>query len=221
MTILTGSISAVLLDLDGTLADSLGALRSAYCDFLSGLEICPNEQEFQDLKGPSLNEIVRTLKNRYSLVPSEETLQKRYLAIVEDKYAREVNPLPGAIELLNALMRAGYALALVSSCPAQLTQAFLDRQGWQQYFGLLVSGDQVERSKPAPDIYRLALSSLKITPNQAMALEDSPSGVKAARAAGIATIGLGGAELIEAGAIGVVADLYSAAELLTASELAV
>jgi HAD superfamily hydrolase (TIGR01509 family) len=79
-------------------------------------------------------------------------------------------------------------LGLASNSPRFLVDDALATAGLADAFDAIVTSDDVENAKPAPDIYRLACERLGVTPRQALALEDSPSGVAAAKAAGLTCI---------------------------------
>ncbi|MDQ3881045.1 MAG: HAD family phosphatase, partial [Chloroflexota bacterium] len=102
---------------------------------------------------------------------------------------REVSGRPGAVELVSRL-RGRVPLGLASNSPRRLVDLALGTAGLADAFDAIVTGDDVERHKPAPDIYLLACSRLGVAPAEAIALEDSASGVAAAKAAGLACIGV-------------------------------
>jgi HAD superfamily hydrolase (TIGR01509 family) len=94
--------------------------------------------------------------------------------------------LPGVIDYLEQARARGVATAIVSSSSRAWIEAHLRRLGHEGEFGLIVSGDHdKERSKPRPTLYLEALERLGVAPGEAVALEDSPNGVRAAKAAGI------------------------------------
>jgi HAD superfamily hydrolase (TIGR01509 family) len=94
-------------------------------------------------------------------------------------------PLPGVTDYLEDGRRLGLRLAIASSSPRFWVSGFLDRLGLAGYFDSLSCGDEVSRTKPDPAVYRLALERLRVSAGRALALEDSPNGVQAARRAGI------------------------------------
>jgi HAD superfamily hydrolase (TIGR01509 family) len=91
---------------------------------------------------------------------------------------------PGADALLRAV--AGrYALAVASGSPVEVIRLMLDRFGWLPSFSLLVSSEEVQRGKPAPDVFLETLRRAECGPREALVVEDSLFGVRAAKAAGL------------------------------------
>jgi HAD superfamily hydrolase (TIGR01509 family) len=201
------SVKAVLIDLDGTLANSIKALEIAYIDFLKIHGIKGTHDEFVQLSGPSLQEIIEKLKEKYQLRPSIAELYAVYLKILKYIYAEEIKPNQGAYDFLLQLQEATVTMALVTSAPRLLADIFLKTHNWQHFFQSLITGDDIKISKPNPAIYLEALSILSISADQAVAIEDSVNGVKAAVDAGIGVVGISpndGALLSLAGAAAVV-----------------
>jgi HAD superfamily hydrolase (TIGR01509 family) len=97
----------------------------------------------------------------------------------------EVDARPGALELVNRL-RGRVPLGLASNSPRFLVDAALRSAGFSEAFDAVVSSDDVARPKPAPDLYLLACERLRVPPADALALEDTTSGIAAAKAAGMA-----------------------------------
>lgn len=99
----------------------------------------------------------------------------------------QVRGRPGAVELVERL-RGRTRLGLASNSPRELVDTALATAGIGDAFDAIVTSDDVEHSKPAPDLYLLACERLDVAPADALALEDSPSGIAAAKAAGLTCI---------------------------------
>lgn len=95
---------------------------------------------------------------------------------------------PGVLDLIKEAGRRGLSLAVASSSPRWWVQGHLERLGIYEAFEALATGDEVVRTKPDPAVYLLALDRLAVPPSAAIALEDSPNGVRAAQAAGLRCI---------------------------------
>ncbi|MGH2481346.1 MAG: HAD-IA family hydrolase, partial [Ktedonobacteraceae bacterium] len=93
--------------------------------------------------------------------------------------------LPGVEALLNEARRRGLGLAVASSSPRTWVVNHLKRLGLLEYFTTLACGDEVEHTKPYPDLYLAALHQLGVQAQQALAFEDSLNGMRAAQQAGI------------------------------------
>lgn len=102
-----------------------------------------------------------------------------------------VDARPGAVELLRALREAGTPIALASNSERAFVERALAHSPISTGdFAFTIAGDEVAHGKPAPDIYLAACAALGAAPADAVALEDSPSGVKAAHAAGMTVVGV-------------------------------
>jgi HAD superfamily hydrolase (TIGR01509 family) len=110
------------------------------------------------------------------------------IGIMHEHVRREVGARPGAVELVAELRRHGVPLGLASNSPRFLVDDALATAGLTDAFAAIVTSDDVEHPKPAPDIYLRACELLGVSPAEALALEDSTSGVKAAKAAGMTCI---------------------------------
>ena len=99
-------------------------------------------------------------------------------------------PMRGVRELVNALTDAGIPAAIASSSSARWVRSAIDRIGMGGKFAAVVTGDDVERRKPAPDVYLEASRRVGVDPADAVAIEDSAPGIAAARAAGMATVAI-------------------------------
>jgi HAD superfamily hydrolase (TIGR01509 family) len=177
---------ALLIDLDGTLADSLDVMRTVYTRFLARFGLEGNDAEFDALNGPPTDEVVRMLQHARNLEGTHAVLLADYRSLVADAYAR-VSPSPGARTLLERAHAAGWSIAVVTSNGSAVARRWLDAAGLGELVDHVVGGDMVERGKPNPDPYVAALSALGADPARSVALEDSSQGAAAAQAAGVRT----------------------------------
>jgi HAD superfamily hydrolase (TIGR01509 family) len=178
-------LRALLLDFDGTVASSLPALERVYRTFLRDHGREGSTEEFRSLNGPSLPEIAERLKRRHALAGEVAELAADYRRRVRDAYADAVLPAEGALELLRLATSLGVRVALVTSCPAEVAETFLVRHGLDRFFEALVDTTELPRGKPDPAVYLRALDLLGLAPSDALAVEDSASGVEAASGAGL------------------------------------
>ena len=110
-------------------------------------------------------------------------------ALMHQRVKLQVDARPGAVELIEGLRNlAGVRLGLASNSPRYLVDDALKTAGLADAFDSIVTSDDVKHAKPAPDIYLLACERLGVDPSEAVALEDSASGVAAAKAAGLTCI---------------------------------
>uniref|UniRef100_UPI0026033828 HAD family hydrolase n=1 Tax=uncultured Anaerovibrio sp. TaxID=361586 RepID=UPI0026033828 len=106
--------------------------------------------------------------------------------LVEDD---SITTMPGVRELLERLKAAGYVIGLGSSSTMEMIQLVLGRFGLRDYFRVLVSGDELPRSKPDPLIFLTVAEKLGVKPENCTVIEDAYAGVTAAKAAGMRCIG--------------------------------
>lgn len=129
---------------------------------------------------------------------------ERGRALSDEMYERALThisagaaPRPGALELVAGLRAAGTPIAVASNAPRAHLLAGLRRVGLTDAFAVILGVDDVPSPKPAPDLYLRACSGLGVPPAAAVALEDSPPGVTAARAAGLRVIGIPSVDGVE------------------------
>lgn len=176
----------LFLDLDGTLADSLRVMRTVYDRFLSELDRVGSDEEFGQLNGPPLPEIVSILHRAHGLAGAEDDLLRRYDALIDEAY-RSVAPTKGAEHLLQAARDRGRVAAIVTSNSTARTNDWLRQKGLDGLVDTVIGGEQCRRGKPHPDPYLTALKRCGCAADHSLAVEDSPSGARAAHAAGLTT----------------------------------
>ncbi len=180
------AVRGFFADLDGTLADSVLVLREVYREFMRRMDRPESDTEFERLKGPPLVEVVSRLRVSHRLSASQVELERIYRGLVDEAYAR-VDSMPHATEVLTAAKRAGWIVGVVTSNGAERTRAWLERTRLLPRVDLVISGDDVSRGKPDPEPYRVALERAGADSGVSIAVEDSPQGATAARAAGLRT----------------------------------
>lgn len=112
--------------------------------------------------------------------------------VLMDKFIKEngVNAKKGANELLTYLKQNNYKIALATSSPLQRATEYLSLVGLYDFFDAFACRPMVKLGKPAPDIYLLACQKLGLNPQECIALEDSPTGIKSAYSAGCKVINI-------------------------------
>lgn len=190
---------AVLLDVDGTLIDTTWIHTLAWARAFEGLGESVPMHRIHPLIGLGGERLVEEATG----LPVEEAKdahQREYLHLSAD-----VRLLPGARDLVRAVLEAGARPVLATSSPPELldpARELLDAEQWLA--GVTDAGD-VDEAKPAPDIFSAALERAEAAPDRAIAVGDTGWDMEAARAAGVRAIGLltggwRGSELIQAGA---------------------
>jgi len=182
------NLKAVLIDFDGTLVDSHPILFEAYSKVMHLHGLTPSKEEFESLNGPSLYEIVQILKQKYGLQPSVQELYVTYRHMLGLIYASQIQLFPGALNFLESLKKRNLKVAVVTSSTRDLVDRVFSRLSLKNLFDEVFTSDLVERGKPNPDLYLLALEKLKLKADEAIAIEDSASGLKAAQSAHLYTL---------------------------------
>lgn len=179
----------VLIDLDGTLVDSVPDLAFCIDETMIALDMPRRgEQAVRQWVGNGVQRLVeRALVNDVDGVP-EQALYDRALPIFMQLYERNTSKrsrlYDGVIEGLDYLRGSGFRLACVTNKPEQFTLPLLSEQGLDGYFELVVSGDSLPKKKPDPLPLLHAAERLGFDPHECLMVGDSKSDVQAARAAG-------------------------------------
>jgi HAD superfamily hydrolase (TIGR01509 family) len=197
------SIEALVFDVDGTLADTEELHRMAFnlaFDAL-GLGWHWRQSDYRALLAiTGGKERMAAYIESLPLSPSERRRLHDQVPAIHAAKTQHYTDIArrggialrtGVLRLLDEAERAGLRLAIASTTTAvnidALLQATLGPRGLSR-FDVIACGDQVRAKKPAPDIYRLALDTLGVPPERAIAIEDSPNGLRSARAAGLWTL---------------------------------
>ncbi len=183
----------ILIDLDGTLVDSVPDLAFCVDETLRRLGRAPHgEERVRDWVGNGVERLVRrALVGRLEGEPDEAEFQRAY-PIFLDLYARNTSRrsrlYPGVREGLDWLAAQGYRLGCVTNKAARFTEPLLQDLGIADYFALRLAGDSLPRKKPDPLPLRHAAQHFGVAPRDALMVGDSVSDVKAARAAGFGIV---------------------------------
>lgn len=183
------TVRGLLIDLDGTLADSLPLMRRSYDRLLAHYGRTGSDDEFRRLNGPRLPEGAALLRETHGLAPEPAELLARWFGVIAQEYMA-APPSEGADALLRAAVEASWRVAVVTSSSADLAGAWLSRTGLAGYVATVVDGACVARGKPAPEPYLEALRRLDAAPRDCFAVEDTAVGATAALAAGVPTWGM-------------------------------
>ena len=186
---LARTIQAVVFDLDGVLVDSEHAWDQARRAVVAEAGGRWREEATRAMMGMSAPEWSRYLHDELGTRLEPDEINERVVGRLLESYARQLPLLPGAIAAVRRL-GARWPLGLASSANRPVIDAVLSGAGLTGEFAATVSGEEVDRGKPAPDVYLAALAKLGVEPVRAAAVEDSTNGLRAAAAAGMAVIAI-------------------------------
>jgi HAD superfamily hydrolase (TIGR01509 family) len=185
------SPTAVVFDNDGLLLDTESVWTRAEHDLFErrGLDFTPADK--RELVGTSAEIAGGILERRLEEPGRAAALIEELNELVVAELEHGVEAMLGARELLHVLKQRGTPIGLVSNSPLAFVQRSLEIVGFDDSFDAVISAHEVAAPKPAPDPYLEACRQLGVEPGpDVVALEDSPTGVAAARAAGLTVIGI-------------------------------
>lgn len=176
-----------IFDLDGTLVDSMPLHYKAWRQALARAgapESVFREDEFYSCGGKSANDVVGFLNERYGLVMDAESTatdkRRIYLELLEEE---GMQPIPEVLEFVRSLGDAPKAIATGSAIPG--ASRTLAAAGLTGLFDTILTPEDVEHGKPAPDMFLLAARRLGADPSRCVVFEDAVPGITAAAAAGM------------------------------------
>jgi beta-phosphoglucomutase len=181
----------VIFDMDGVLVDSFAAHLDAWKTMAAAEGLPFDASRFVAVFGRTSREVIGSLwQERHYTDADVAVLDDRRAAAYREIINARFPVMPGARELIVSLSHERFALALGSSGPRENAELVLEKLGWRRLFGVVVTGQDVHRGKPDPEVFLTAAARLGIAPSHCAVIEDAPAGIAAANAAGMVSIGL-------------------------------
>ncbi|MCS7461071.1 HAD family hydrolase [Paenibacillus doosanensis] len=188
-------MKAVIFDMDGVLINSEPLHFKVEQMAFNRLGIPADMEELESYVGMTNPDMWSRVKEKHNLEASlEELIEWQVQMKLNELQQSAEGPIDGVPELLGLLKDRRIAVGLASSSPKSFILAVLDKLGIAEYFSAVVSGEEVGKGKPAPDVYLRAAALLGVAPTDCVAVEDSRHGVRAAQAAGMKCIGFQNAD---------------------------
>ncbi|MER5986216.1 HAD family phosphatase [Streptomyces sp. NPDC001787] len=179
--------AAVLFDMDGTLVDTERLWLQATAELAAGLGHTLVEEDLPEVLGRAVDHTAGHLHRVTRTGLAAAALAELLTEAFSVKVAAEVVPRPGALALLAELRAAAVPTALVSASPRRVVDLVLGHLG-RDFFHVTLAAEDTERTKPDPAPYLAAAARLGLDPSVCVAVEDTPTGVSSALAAGCSVV---------------------------------
>jgi HAD superfamily hydrolase (TIGR01509 family) len=173
----------VIFDLDGVLADSELWWNEIDAKLLAEHGITYRGEYHRNVLGVSYRLAVEFYKKAFGLSVSTDEMMRRRGEIAAEFFANQIDVFPSTKPVLQELRQMNLHLAVATSSVSASARPFLARHGLTAFFGIIITGEEVEQGKPHPDIYLRAAEKLGVTADACLVIEDSLSGIAAAKAA--------------------------------------
>ena len=183
-------VEAVIFDMDGVIVDSEPIHFESDKMTMNHYDKVISDEELNNYVGISNPVMWAELHDKYELIASVEELLEKQLFYKKHLIGNtKLEPIEGIRQLLDEIKSCGIRIGLASSSSKEFINFILNNIGLKEYFEVIVSGEDVKRGKPSPDIFLKTAELLKVEPLNCLVIEDSGHGVKAAKLAQMKCIG--------------------------------
>lgn len=180
----------MVFDMDGTLVDNMHFHHRAWKEFLSKHGIRISDEEFHRKNVGTIKEVIPKFMPHVQDPDLIMELGMQKEAVYRTLYGPHIQPLAGLQSFLDQAYNAGIPIALASAADAKNIDFTLEGLGMAHYFKAITGSEEVEKGKPSPDVYLYSARKLQADPGHCIAFEDTPSGIRAALAAGMRVVAL-------------------------------
>ncbi len=186
---MTKTFEAVFFDMDGTFVNSEPHWLAAETELMAEYGHAWTHEDQQYCLGGPLDKVGRYMASLSGEQKSPEFFRDELVKRTIEHFQSDIEYMPGALELLLELKSEGVALGLVTASPEPMMRATLGRLD-ENLFDVAISGDDVAVTKPSPEAYLLAANTLGVNIENCIVLEDSNTGISAAKASGAFVIAI-------------------------------
>lgn len=176
---------AVIFDLDGSLVDSMWMWEAIDIEYLGRFGISLPLKLQNEIEGKSFSETALYFKEHFQIPDSIEEIKSAWNQMAFDKYTREVPLKKGVDRFLKDCVQKGIRLGIATSNSRELVEQIVAVHNLDQYFSCIMTGCDVPRGKPFPDIYLAVAGQLKVEPARCLVFEDIIPGIQAGLSAGM------------------------------------
>lgn len=176
-----------IFDMDGVLFDTERLYQETWRELAAERQVNLEDSFLTEISGTSGSHMIQLLQRYYHTLDGAEIMEA-CMARMKQKLEKHVPVKKGVYEILEYFRGLDMHIAVASSSSAMQIEANLQRSGIRDYFSEIVSGAEVTRGKPSPDIFLLAAKRLGLEPEQCLVFEDSENGVRAGHLAGCFTV---------------------------------
>lgn len=179
------TFDAIIFDMDGTLLDSMWMWHTIDVEYLGRFGIPVPDRLQAQIEGMSFSETAVYFKERFSLPDDLETIKADWNRMACDKYRYEVPLKEDALLFLQKAKKLGIKLGVATSNSRELVMHAVEALSLHDYFSCVMTGCDVKKGKPAPDIYLAVAENLGVSPGKCLVFEDIIPGIRAGKAAGM------------------------------------
>ena len=178
-------INAVIFDLDGTVVDSMWMWEAIDIEYLArfGIPLPPDLQK--KISGMSFRETAVYFKETFGIPDSLEKIKSDWNEMAMDKYCNEVPLKPGVLDFLKKLKERGIKTGIATSNSRELVENIAEVHNLRDYFSSIMTACDVQKGKPAPDIYLAVAKELGVDSGRCLVFEDIIPGIQAGKSAGM------------------------------------
>lgn len=179
------NFEAVLFDLDGTLVESMSMWGDIDVEYLKRFRLPVPDGLQQAIEGLSMYQTAVYFKENFGIKHSLEEIMDDWNGMAYHKYTTEIPLKPGVRKILNYLKDRNIPCGIATSNSRVLTEAILRSHRIENFFPVMVTGDEIVNGKPDPEVYLEAARKLHVKPEKCLVFEDIPFGIMAGKNAGM------------------------------------